>query len=280
MWAANDSAPGRDALNVEAVNQDYRNWTAFLDLWDDTTASFNEIDDTSTWKMSLFEFATLPRPAAKNETVVDASVAGGLFKNQTNFPKGGATRTDGANGLDMTLTGYTVGTQPPVVIWTAFDQIQMQNALGGQHQMARVIGKLSCPTAADRTNFKAFRIQCNSPWNTHAAALLITNDAGLQDNSGGAILGYPAATPGAPTPFELYVPFFCRDNADFTAMNAIASPFDVFGGTNPFTTPDHLTITLYGNGPNQASQYGLAYATTSMVTWEEVAYDVLIDPLN
>ncbi len=258
QYWANNPGPGEASLDlgdgtgiINGWGGDLRNFNAFWDILN------KEADGVGTLTMSYFEVVTMPRPTTGITTSHDPETD--FVEELVNSETLKATVSQSGGTMAMTVPPSTVGGTVPWILYTDYDAMQMI-----PDTLVRVQVELSCPTTADRDNFKQFRVRFNAPFFQQDQLYYIQQyDPGLA-----SVVGYPSIPPsqqasaGATATYDVYMPVFMTDTSDLQGINP--------QGPADFADYFYLGLDYVGNP--------LANIAASTVTVHSVTSEILAMP--
>jgi len=261
QYWANNPGPGEAGLDlgdgtgiINGWGGDMRNFSAHYDLLNRFSGGVGTLTMTGP-----FEVVTMPKPSAG--TVVAHAVDTDYVEEAVNPETQKATAVAAAGELTFTVPGNTAGVVP-WILYTNYDAVQMT-----VDSLVRVSVELSCPTTADRDNFKQFRLRFNTPFSNQDQLVYIQqfDPVGIA-----GIVGYPSlppsqqASPGATATYDAYMPVYMSDVSDLAG-------FGDPDGAGPWQNSDYFGIGLDYVGYNDNT-------LSSSVTVHAVTHEVLSMP--
>jgi hypothetical protein len=206
-WSAHSDSPFFDDLLWDTGSGvfDLRGWNCFYDMFD------NQDTQAGTWYLDNVLVETVPTPTAVTPAFsatdfsgwASAADASGTI-TATQLPGGGVTFND--PGTTTAVRNFRLLSQDTGLDWQA-------------DQTLRVNVELSCPSAANRTNFHRFRVRTYSPyWH-------VSQEWFLQSDDGGT-LSYVGTMPtfppvGSTYTYSMYVPPVGGPTPELVAASAV-----------------------------------------------------------
>jgi hypothetical protein len=226
-WDSHSNSPSVANLDISAT-LDGRTFHAFFDILDfDDQNNITAVGDEGEWRITSFSVGSITKPptlgsgapASRFYNIGNISAANGFATQDSSGSMSFVEDTPGAgDGTFNDLGGNNSGTAGFILK----QKLEVLEWLTGI--TTRVTAHVSVPTAADRQNYKGFRLRHDQGFGN----LIFVTDI-QQNDSAGSGLDFP------------YVPV-SRDSAEFTANG----PTEQISYIDPYNGPgaDFLALTL------------------------------------
>jgi hypothetical protein len=159
-WSANSETPNFSELYQPTLGTgfDARTWGIFFDLFDEVEGE----EDVGTITLKNIEVRDVPRPNDLSSgdsgysEITDLTASGGFATNPSYSTENVTVAGGSPSGTMITFTdnGPLTGDGPTYLVWEKQDALTWTADV-----VARISADISCPTTADRGNFKRFRVR-------------------------------------------------------------------------------------------------------------------------